>query len=164
MSRSPFSLSQPAASRRESGFSLTLALGWVFVTVVGLILRPDAHGHGTHQRLGLPPCPSVLLFDRPCPGCGLTTSWTALLHGDLALAFRAHALGPPLYLGYAAFALGTFALTLRKRRWRDAEWTTPAFVGIFSVFLIYGLARMALTPGYGTQREHIQAAVRRLGP
>ena len=151
-------LSEPAADRRDLAGSLTLSLGWVFVTVVGLLLRPDAHGHGTHQRLGLPPCPSVLLFDRPCPGCGLTTSWTALLHGDLALAFRAHALGPILYLAYTLFALATFSLAIRKRRWRDRPWVTPAAIAGFSLFLGYGLIRMAATPNYATGREQMVRA------
>ena len=148
-------LSEPASSRRDLAGSLTLAFGWVFATAFGLFLRPDAHGHGTHQRLGLPPCPSVLLFDRPCPGCGLTTSWTALLHGDLGLAFRAHPLGPFLYLGYTAFALGTFALFARRRRWHDGRWTTPAFTLAFGIFLGFGLVRMALTPHYATARERM---------
>jgi hypothetical protein len=147
------SLSEPANSRRDLAGSLTISLGWVFVTVVGLLLRPDANGHGTHQRLGLPPCPSVLLFDRPCPGCGLTTSWTAFLHGDFALAFRAHALGPFLYLGYAAFALGTVWLAFRQRRWKDGRWVTPAFVGLFAVFAGFGAIRMMTTPHYANARE-----------
>ena len=154
-------LSEPAASRRDLAGSLTLSLGWAFVTAVGLYLKPDAHGHGTHQALGLPPCPSVLLFDRPCPGCGLTTSWTALLHGDLALAFHAHPLGPILYLGYTVFALGTFALFLRRRRWHDGRWTTPAFATLFGVFLGFGLVRMALTPHYATQRERTMVGAAR---
>ena len=148
-------LSEPAASRRDLAGSAFLSLGWAFATVVGLFLKPDAQGHGTHQRLGLPPCPSVLLFGRPCPGCGLTTSWTALLHGDLSLAFRAHALGPPLYLGYTAFALGTFVHLVRRRRWRDGRWVTPAFAASFAVFLAYGLIRMARTPHYGTLVERV---------
>ena len=148
-------LSEPSSSRRELAGSLTLALGWVFVTAVGLSLKPDVHGHGTHQSLGLPPCPSVLLFDRPCPGCGLTTSWTAFLHGDFGLAFRAHPLGPFLYLGYTAFALGTFALFVKRRRWREGRWTTPAFGLLFAVFVGFGLVRMALTPHYATARERM---------
>lgn len=148
-------LSEPARSFRDLGGSLALSLVWLFVTAVGLCLKPDAHGHGTHQELGMPPCPSVLLFDRPCPGCGLTTSWTALLHGDWALAFHAHALGPLLYLGFTAFALGTFALLLRRRRWRDGRLVTPAFTTVFGIFLAYGLVRMALTPHYATVRERL---------
>jgi hypothetical protein len=156
------SLSEPASSRRELAGSLVLSFAWIAVTTVGLMLSPDEHGHGTHQRLGLPPCPSVVLFDRPCPGCGLTTSWTALLHGDLALSFHAHALGPFLYVGYTIFAWMTFWFWFKRRRWRDARWINPAMVSLFSVFLGYGLVRMAATPHYAMARERlIQAALGR---
>ena len=149
------SLSEPASSRRDLGMSLTLSSVWVAVTAIGLSLKPDAHGHGTHQRLGLPPCPSVLLFDRPCPGCGLTTSWTALLHGDFALAFHAHALGPFLYLAFTLFALGTFGLALRRRRWVETRWHTPAYAVGLALFLGYGFFRMSTTPHYATTRERL---------
>ena len=46
---------------------------WVVITAIAAVLRPDPSHHGTHTQLGLPPCPAVLLFHRPCPGCGLTT-------------------------------------------------------------------------------------------
>lgn len=154
-------LSEPSRAVRDLGGSLPLAVAWVFVTAVGLSLKPDAHGHGTHQRLGLPPCPSVLLFDRPCPGCGLTTSWTAFLHGDFALAFYAHALGPILYLAYSAFAVGTFVLAAKRRRWREGRWVTPAFAGAFAMFLGYGLVRMTLTPHYATERERMMVGLTR---
>ena len=29
-----------------------------------------------------------------CPGCGLTRSWVALMHGNLADSIREHPLGP----------------------------------------------------------------------
>ena len=51
--------------KRLSG-QLTFFFVWLFVTVVGLCLHADPSGHGTHTQLGMPPCPSVLLFNRPC--------------------------------------------------------------------------------------------------
>src|ERR1700733_6946613 len=89
---------------------------WVACTAIGLYLKPDAHGHGTHQQLGLPPCPSVLLFDRPCPGCGLTTSWTRFLHGDIVGAFSAHPLGVPMFLGFTFVALGALYGNFKGQR------------------------------------------------
>ena len=148
-------LSEPSSGVRDLGASLTLSSVWVAVTAVGFFLKPDGHGHGTHQRLGLPPCPSVLLFDRPCPGCGLTTSWTALLHGDLALAFRSHALGPLLYFAFTGFALGTFWLAIRRRRWSETRFHTPIYVVGLALFVGYGLLRMAVTPHYATARERL---------
>ena len=60
--------------------------------------------------------PELCLFyrwsGRPCPTCGLTRSWAALLHADAAAAFRFHLLGPWLFLGLA----GLLAWQLRRPR------------------------------------------------
>src|SRR5437016_11758134 len=94
-----------SSDQRKRLFGQVMFFGvWLFITVVGIALRPDPSGHGTHTQLGLPPCPSVLLFDRPCPGCGLTTSFSAFLHGEIAFAFRAHPFGPIMYLGMTGWA------------------------------------------------------------
>jgi hypothetical protein len=135
---------------------LTLFLLWLGVTCVGAWLRPSASGHGTHQELGLPPCPSVLLFDRPCPGCGLTTSWTAFIHGQFAASFHAHALGPLLYLLFTAAALvGGYGWLKGKRVRSDSPVWNRALIGFTVVFLAYGAGRMALSPHFGTSDERL---------
>ena len=91
--------------RREIRGQATCFALWTGVTAIGAFLHPSPNGHGTHELLGLPPCPSVLMFDRPCPGCGLTTSWSAFIHGDFALAFHAHPLGPLAYMIFTGLAL-----------------------------------------------------------
>lgn len=128
---------------------------WLFVTAFAIYLHPDPHGHGTHQELGLPPCPSVLLFDRPCPGCGLTTSWTAFVHGDFAMAFKAHPLGPFLYVFFTAGAL------LSLYGWRkkvllltDTKTFTRWFSFGFAIFIGFGAFRMATTPHFRSPQEN----------
>jgi len=37
----------------------------------------------------------------PCPGCGLTRSWTYLAHGDPVTALRMNPVGPVLFLAAA---------------------------------------------------------------
>ena len=76
-------------NRTKLSGQLSFFFVWLAITLIAIVLRPDPSGHGTHTQLGLPPCPSVLLFNRPCPGCGLTTSFTAVLHGDFVAAFHA---------------------------------------------------------------------------
>lgn len=135
---------------------------WCAVTGVAACLQPDAHGHGTHQQLGLPPCPSVLFFDRPCPGCGLTTSWTALVQGHFVEAFHAHPLGPILYLIFTASAF----LSLYGWRKKMVLCTdTPQFnryfgVGI-GVFLAFGFMRMAVTTHFASPGERLLAQINR---
>ncbi len=58
-----------------------------------MALEPDPRGFGTHQRLGLPPCTFRALFDIPCPSCGMTTSFSHFMHGNIWQAFRANAGG-----------------------------------------------------------------------
>lgn len=120
---------------------------WAVCTVVGaLILHQDKHLHGTHTQLGLPKCYSVVLWDRPCPGCGLTTSWTSILHGDWHTAFTANAFGPILYLMFTATALAGAYGSLKKWRLRSetafANWT---LIVTIVAFLVYGGIRFATT-------------------
>lgn len=144
--------------RKLLGGQVSLFALWVGITIVGLLLPPDPAGHGTHQKLGLPPCPSVLLFDRPCPGCGLTTSWTALLHGNWSLAFHAHALGPPAYLIFSAYSLLSGYAWLKMRRVRsEGRLISGSLIACASIFLVYGLVRMATTQHFQTPSEHLLA-------
>ena len=83
--------------------------------------------------------PDLCLFHRltgrPCPSCGLTRSWSALLHGDLGAAFRFHRLGPPLLLALVLLA----AAPLRRRPAPARGWVW----GLGAVWSGYALLRMA---------------------
>jgi hypothetical protein len=72
-------------------------LGIAFVLIVGfgiaLLLDPDPRGYGTHQQLGLPPCTFRLLFGHPCPGCGMTTSFSHFVRGQFVNAVHANLAG-----------------------------------------------------------------------
>jgi hypothetical protein len=99
---------------------------WVaLIAFAGLGLAAAA----AFASLPLPPCPFRAMTHLPCPGCGMTRSVAALLHGNLALSFRYHPLGPPLVLG----ALGCLALpvlpvdTVRKLARRAPRQQTIAF-------------------------------------
>jgi hypothetical protein len=48
-------------------------------------------------------CPFRLATGLPCPGCGLTRSWTALAHGEFRTAFRANLFGPLAFVASVAF-------------------------------------------------------------
>ncbi len=52
------------------------------VTLVWLLVQvdPDPRGHGTHERLGMPPCSWPIVYGKPCPTCGVTTAATWLVH------------------------------------------------------------------------------------
>jgi hypothetical protein len=132
---------------RQSTFAelwpqLMLFGGWVIVVGFGAYLTPSPSGHGTHQQLGLAPCPSIHFLNRPCPGCGLTTSWTATIHGQFGQAFNSHWLGPPAFAIFTACALvALWGLVTRHR----IDFSTRAyntFLIVFaSIFLLYGALR-----------------------
>lgn len=62
--------------------SVLLAIGWY--------LQPDSRGFGTHHQLGFPSCTFISLWGIPCPMCGMTTSWSHLMHGNLTGAFHSN--------------------------------------------------------------------------
>ena len=136
--------------RRYLRGQLIWFLIWLFVTACAIYLHARPDGHGTHTELGLPPCPSVMFFGRPCPGCGLTTSFTATVHGDLPFAFRAHPFGPLLYLILAVTGWMGLIGWIKKVR---IETNTPAFARascvFVCVFMAFGIARFILSPHYG---------------
>ena len=150
------------AQRSRLTGQLAWFLAWAGVTAVGLVLRPSAALHGTHQELGLPPCPSVALFDRPCFGCGMTTSFTALLHLDFATAFRAHPFGPLFYFLFTASALAC-GYGWWKGKYLDTS--SKAFnrvmVVITVAFVAFGIGRFA-TVKYNSDEYALSQFAKRL--
>ncbi len=109
----------PAQPVGESvGAQLLGRLVWLFffaapatVFLISLTLTADPAGHGTHTQLGLPPCGFLVVTGLPCPGCGLTTCFTHMIHGDVVGAARANPFGVMLWLVSAAtMVLGAVGL------------------------------------------------------
>lgn len=70
-----------------------LALSGVFGAAVWL--NPyNADGtpraRATHTQLGLAPCQFLSATGKPCPSCGMTTSFSLLVRGDVAGSLRAN--------------------------------------------------------------------------
>ena len=120
-------------------------VAWLVITVIGAILTPNDSGHGTHTQLGLPPCGSVLVFGRPCPGCGMTTSVSALVHLDIAGAVRAHPLGPFMYALFTASALASLYGYVRGMRFNTDSVAFNRFMWAVAIaFIVFGIARFTL--------------------
>jgi hypothetical protein len=149
-------------TRRELSGQLIWFGLWFAVTAVALLLTPDANGHGTHKQLGLPACPSVLMFDRPCPGCGMTTSWAALVQGNFELAIRAHAMGPFLY---GVFALSGIACGIgwwtKTRITTETKLFNRGMAVVMASFVIFGAARMVIVSDFGTESEKLFSRIGR---
>jgi hypothetical protein len=56
-------------------------------------LTPASSGFGTHRQLGLPQCSIVQWFGIRCPSCGMTTSWSHMMRGQVVSAVRANSGG-----------------------------------------------------------------------
>jgi hypothetical protein len=98
-----------------------VALAGLALLLLGLLitagsLTPEEHGYGTHQQLGLPPCTFYLIFHRPCPACGMTTSWAWLLRGAIGNALAANA-GGTLLAGLSLAGVPWLTLSALRGRW-----------------------------------------------
>lgn len=139
----------PVPRRKLTGHLIWFGV-WLVVVLVAAWLDPSPAGHGTHRQLGLPPCSSVFFFGKPCPGCGLTTSFALILHGQVLEAFGTNWVGPLLFLGWTVSAfLNLYGYLARRPFNSDAR---PIVVGLtifIVVFLVYGAVRWILTPPFG---------------
>jgi hypothetical protein len=124
-----------------------LLLGVLVMVAVGLYLTPDPAGHGTHQQLGLPPCTIYYLTGRPCPSCGLTTSVSAILHGQFGLAWRANPTGFLIVAAAGAVALNSLFALLWGRSVRiENTRFTLLLLALLALWLLHGAVRFALHP------------------
>jgi hypothetical protein len=114
----PFAGTKSAELSRRSRFLAAIAgAGLLAALLLASQLRPDPRGRGTHEQLGLPPCTFTWLFDRPCPACGMTTSWSLAMHGRLSDAVRTHASGTLLAAVALVAGLATIGVAARGRTW-----------------------------------------------
>lgn len=123
---------------------LGLVGAWVVVTSARL--HADGRGFGTHEQLGLPPCTFSATTGVPCPGCGLTTSFTAMAHGHVVTAFRAHLMGPLLFALTVAVTLYAPYAVARARPLSAPLWwraSVPALMVTAGAGLLTFVLRLA---------------------
>jgi hypothetical protein len=98
------------------GALLGIALGLSAVFSVAWWLTPYQEDgtpkrNGTHQGLGLPPCTFLVQTGVPCPACGMTTSFSLLVRGDVLNSLRANWVGTLLAsVGMLFIPWGLFAV------------------------------------------------------
>lgn len=78
--------------------ALGILLPCAALLAIAAILHPVADGLGTHQQLGLGPCGFLVATGMPCITCGMTTSFTYAVHGQILLAFVTQPAGALLCL------------------------------------------------------------------
>jgi uncharacterized protein DUF2752 len=87
--------------------------------VIARLLHPSPRGVGTHEQLGLPPCPFLLLTGIPCPSCGLTTSFAFAAKLDFLSSLTIQPFGLIAFcLTFLAIPISIF-LIRRRISWHE---------------------------------------------
>ena len=143
----------PTLSVWVRGWLLAIALGLVGVFGVAAWLNPyeedgSARRLETHLQLGLPPCTFRVLTGLPCPSCGMTTSFSLLMHGDLENSLRANAVGTLLALFGLALVPWSLASLLRERLLFIVS-VERTVLGVVLIFVVLLLTRWLVVLGLG---------------
>jgi hypothetical protein len=127
----PVELAAPIAPRKVISPAMQVRIWCTFVFVlcvamlgVGLWLRPDSHGTGTHQELGLPPCGWYQAWGFPCMTCGCTTAVSHFSHGHLIASF----LTQPF--GFAVALLAAILVPLTLIGMATGKWRGPSMFSL----------------------------------
>jgi hypothetical protein len=111
-----------------------IAAGAWIVLILAFHLHPSPEGLGTHQQLGFEPCAFYQMTGRPCPGCGLTTAFAHMAHGQVVQAAIVQPFGAVLFVLTLAAALGTTVTAIRGRSWNLVlmRHVTPAWLFVLA--------------------------------
>lgn len=100
--------------------------------VIAWRLSPSPSGLGTHQQLGLPPCTTIVLYGIRCPSCGMTTSWSLLLHGQFVESGRTNLGGMLLCIIALAYLPASCYFTWYGRATRGEWFSISLAVALFA--------------------------------
>ncbi|MCE9563406.1 MAG: DUF2752 domain-containing protein [Planctomycetes bacterium] len=112
---------QAARAGRYARFGL-LAVAAVLACVFGAAFYINPYGPdgsprtmATHTQLGMPPCNFVMMMGKPCPACGMTTSFSLLVRGDVAASMRANWTGTIIAVLWALAMVWALASGIKNR-------------------------------------------------
>ena len=137
----------PKLAKWVRALLVVMALGFVGVMAAAAYIHPygtDEHGHevaktsATHTQLGMEPCNMVVLTGKPCPACGMTTSFSLLVHGDVPNSLRANWVGTLMAIWWFALIPWGFASAYRGRLLfiRNGEmWMTVALTIVLTLMV-----------------------------
>jgi hypothetical protein len=129
-------------------------LYWVYrlllaIMVIGLLaiftaaawIRPyDEDGTprtmATHTQLGLDACNMVVMTGKPCPACGMTTSFSLLVHGDVLASMNANWVGTILALSWMALMAWGLISVIRARIIWPKYGEIGVTVGMFAILVM----------------------------
>ncbi len=106
----------------------------------------------THTQLGLPPCTFLVVSGIPCPSCGLTTSFSLMVHGDPIPSLRANPAGPILLLVTLSVWIWSLWCMLHRQLIWSRIWEFRLVLilsGVFLILLIRWVAFVVFPRIYG---------------
>lgn len=116
-----------------------ISLAAVAVLLTAAWLRPSHAGLSTHEELGLPACGFLEHYGYPCPGCGLTTSFSWFVRGNLAASLYVQPMGTLLAaLTGATMWIGLYILVTGRPVYRLLQLfnTQRLLVGLFAFGIV----------------------------
>jgi hypothetical protein len=125
--------------------SLLVLLAAMLITVFGvaIYLNPytedgEARRMETHRQLGLPECTFKGMTGKPCPSCGMTTSFALFIRGDLWHSAQANFVGTLLALFCLLLIPWCLFCAVRGRYFLilSLEWALPRFVVVFATLML----------------------------
>lgn len=142
---------QVVLSERLGWMPRIFLAAWALVLVVLLLvarrLDPDPRGFGTHTQLGLPACAFQAATGRPCPTCGMTTSFAWFARGNLVRSWGASPAGSLLAPTCLALVPWLLAASARGRPAPFRSWETPLVglaVAVVALTVLSWTIRMTL--------------------
>ena len=132
------SADRPRRAGRARLIGLAVAVPcWAMLAVAWWLSPREELAYGTAEQMGRPACSILVRTGYPCPTCGMTTSVSAMAHGKMALAARAHPFGIVLFAlaivfgaaGVVQLATGRDVLGRMRARW---WWLLVVLAGVFA--------------------------------
>jgi Protein of unknown function (DUF2752) len=92
----------------------------------------------THLQLGLPECTFKMLTGKPCPSCGMTTSFALFVRGDLLNSLKANYVGTLLAMFCLLLVPYSLVSAFRRRYVLQVslDWLMPRCIVIFVVLML----------------------------
>lgn len=111
---------QPRTKLVVRSVLLMIGVGLAGVFAIAFWLNPYSpdgtpRTMATHTQLGIPPCNFVVLTGKPCPACGMTTSFSLLVRGDVAASLRANWAGTIIAVVWAFTMIWAVASGIKGR-------------------------------------------------
>jgi len=120
-----------------------LLIGWSLFLIAGfgvaIQTNPDPRGFGTHQRFGFAPCVIRNQLSIPCPSCGMTTSFSHFVRGQIRQSAQANTAGLVLAIVCLVMIPWSWISVYRKQLWLVSNPETGL------LWLMCGLITIALT-------------------